>query len=72
MGRKCEVTHKEIKAMARWGIAKWCDIYLPKDGDYRDPEIVTDRVPTNGRTVNDGDYAVVMIFHNNKLEGANQ
>lgn len=59
------MTLKEIKTMARWGIAKWCDKVLPKDGDYRVPEIRTDRI--SGRspgTPKDGDYVVIMIFHN--------
>ena len=65
------MTLKELKAMARWGIAKWCDIHLPKDGTYGDPEIITDRVSGNCGTPADGDYAVIMIFHNNK-EGEKQ
>lgn len=59
------MTLKELKTMARWGIVKWCDKVLPKDGDYIDPEIRTDRI--SGRspgTPNDGDYVVMFIFHN--------
>ena len=41
----------------------------PKDGTYSDPEIITDRVSGNCRTPADGDYAVIMIFHNQKEEG---
>lgn len=62
------MTLKELKKMARWGIAKWCQTHLPVDGDYREPEIITDRVPGNGRTANDGDYVVIFIF-NNRQEG---
>ena len=64
------MTLKELKKMARWGIGKWCDINLPPDGDYAEPEIITDRVSGEGRTPADGDYAVVMIFHNGKKEAA--
>lgn len=50
---------KELKDMAVWGIRKWIDTRLPKDGDYRNPpEIVSDE--RGG-----GDYAVTFIFHNN-------
>lgn len=61
------MTLKELKRMARWGIGKWCS-RLPEDGDYADPEIITDRWSGMGSTPADGDYAVIMIFHNNKEE----
>ena len=60
------MTHKELKAMARWGVAKWCDIYLPHDGDYGDPQVIMARSPGNGRTPDDGDYVMTMVFHNKK------
>ena len=60
------MTIKELKKMARWGIAKWLD-KLPDDGDYREPEIITDRMSGQG-AVEDGDYVVIFIFHNNKEE----
>lgn len=63
------MTLKELKKMARWGINKWCS-QLPQDGDYREPEIITDRWAGDGRTPQDGDYAVIMIFHNRNEEGA--
>lgn len=62
------MTLTELKRMARWGIGKWCD-RLPHDGDYRDPEIITDRWSGNGATPADGDYVVVMVFHNKNEEG---
>lgn len=55
----------ELIKMARWGITKWCR-QMPKGGDYAEPEIITDRWPGNGRTPQDGDYVVIMIFHNKK------
>ena len=60
------MTLKELKAMARWGAGRWCDTNLPKDGDFRDPEIITDRVSGIGMVPDDGDYAVIFVFHNNK------
>jgi len=57
------VTLQELKKMARRRIAKWCD-RLPKDGDYGDPDIITDRLAGSGSTPKDGDYAVIFIFHN--------
>lgn len=60
------MTHKELKTMARWGVAKWCDIYLPHDGDYGDPQVIADRTPGNGRTPDDGDYVMTILFHNKK------
>ena len=62
------MTLNELKKMARWGIAKWCS-KMPQDGDYGEPEIITDRWPGNGRTPQDGDYVVIMIFHNRNEEG---
>lgn len=63
------MTLQELKKMARWGIGKWCS-RLPQDGDYREPEIITDRWPGDGGcTPQDGDYAVIMIFHNNNEDG---
>ena len=62
------MTLQELKKMARRGIAKWCD-ELPQDGDYAAPEIITDRWAGNGCTAQDGDYAVVFIFHNRNEEG---
>ena len=59
--RRSEVTLKELKAMARWGAAKWCDKYLPPDGDYREPELTTDTKQSPY-----GDYVMIMVFHNNK------
>ena len=59
------MTLKELKRMAKWGIGKWCDD-LPHDGDYSDPEIITDRWSGNPGVPRDGDYAVIMIFHNEK------
>lgn len=62
------MTLQELKKMARWGIAKWCD-ELPQDGDYGDPEIITDRWAGSGSTPQDGDYAVIIVFHNRNEEG---
>ena len=39
------------------------------DGDYGEPEIITDRWAGSGSTPQDGDYAVVFIFHNRSEEG---
>lgn len=61
---------QELKKMTRQKIAKWCN-GLPQDGDYRDPELITDRWAGDGRTPQDGDYAVVLIFHNRNEEGGN-
>ena len=60
------MTHKELKTMARWGVAKWCDIYLPHDGDYRDPQVIADRIPGIGQNTDDGDFVMTMVFHNKK------
>ena len=59
------MTLQELKKMARRGLGKWCDD-LPHDGDFNPPEIITDRVSGEGAAPRDGDYAVIMIFHNNK------
>lgn len=61
------MTLNELKKMARWGIVKWCS-GLPQDGDYDDPEIITDRWAGEGATPQDGDYAVIFIFHNRNEE----
>ena len=62
------MTLQELKKMARWWIAKWCDRLL-QDGDYADPDIITDRLAGNGATPQDGEYAVIFVFHNRKAEG---
>lgn len=59
------MTLKELKKSARRCVGKWCDYALPEDGDFNAPEVITDRVSGNG-CVADGDYAVILIFHNNK------
>ena len=61
------MTLKELKKIARRGITQWCN-GMPEDGDYREPEIITDRWSGAG-SCRDGDYAVIMIFHNKKEEG---
>ena len=66
--RSLDMTLQELKKMARRGIAKWCD-GLPQDGDYREPELITDRWAGNGRTPQDGDYALIVLFHNRNEEG---
>lgn len=58
------MTIKELKKMARREIAKWLD-GLPDDGDYSEPEAITDRMSGQG-AAEDGDYAVTFIFHNKK------
>ena len=62
------MTLQEIKKKARREIAKWCS-ELPQDGDYVDPEIITDRWAGRGCTPQDGDYVVIFIFHNRNEEG---
>ena len=54
------MTLAELKKSTAQEIKKWCND-LPKDGDYRVPELITDRWNEHG----DGDYALIMIFHNN-------
>ena len=61
------LTLKELKRKARFAIGKWCND-LPEDGDYAEPEVITDRWSGEGTTPKDGDYAVIMIFRNNKEE----
>lgn len=62
------MTINELIKMARRGIAKWCR-QMPEDGDYGEPEIITDRWSGEGSTPQDGDYVVIMIFHNKKEGG---
>ena len=59
------MTLKELQKMARRCVGKWCGM-LQDDGDYGDPEIITDRWSGLGATPADGDYVVTMIFHNRK------
>ena len=56
------MTLQELKKAARRSIADWCN-GLPQDGNYIEPELITDRFAGNG-SPQDGDYAVIMIFHN--------
>lgn len=56
------MTLQELKKVARREIAEWCN-ELPQDGDYEEPELIVDRMSGDGAP-QDGDYAVIMIFHN--------
>ena len=54
---------KDLKTMSAWGVKKWIDTTLPKDGDYREPQIITDR---KGAEV--GDYVLTFVFHDNSIK----
>jgi hypothetical protein len=58
------MTLQELKNVARRNIVKWCN-ELPQDGDYKEPEVITDRMSGCGAP-QDGDYVVIMMFHNRK------
>ena len=57
------MTLKELKKSATRAVRKWCNL-LPDDGDYREPELISDRMNVGG----DGDYALIVIFHNRNDE----
>ena len=54
---------KDLKTMSAWGVKKWIDTVLPKDGDYADPQIITDRKSAAG-----GDYVLIFVFHDNSIK----
>lgn len=64
------MTLKELKVVASRCIRGWCD-GMPKDGDYREPEVITERWSGTGCKA-DGDYVVILIFHNKNEEGGTE
>jgi hypothetical protein len=61
---------KMLKKVTAKEVREWID-ELPDDGEFCDPELISDRWSGVG-SPNDGDYALIIIFHNKKEGNLNE
>lgn len=58
------MTLGQLKKAATSEVREWLR-GLPSDGDYTAPELITDKWGGTDGGTGDGDYALIVLFHNN-------